>query len=127
MVISVKNPGVQRKEFGKAVERALIDSGLTRGALGARVAELLGLQSPVTQSAVSQWISGETEPSYDKVFAIEAGLGRPPGSLSRILGYLPATAVAACGTREAIEADPKLSGASRAVLLAAYDAAVDGG
>lgn len=45
----------------------------------------------VTGSAVGEWLRGESEPSRDKVFALERLLEAEPGSLSKLLGYVPTT------------------------------------
>src|SRR5688500_13111052 len=81
----------ERALFGRAVSEEL---GTTpRKELAAQVAKLSG--ESVSESAVSQWITGTNEPTRRKVFAIEKALGVQPGTLSRHLGYLPVDAVPA--------------------------------
>lgn len=108
------------REFGRAVEALL--NGRPRGWLGAEVARIIDdTRAPFTASAVTQWIDGETEPTRDKVFAIEAALKVAPGTLSRILGYLPVTAVAARSVPDAIRADRTLPEEARGLLLKVYE------
>lgn len=47
----------------------------------------------VTQSTVSAWMRGRTEPAKEEVFAAERALDLAPGGLSWALGYLPLDAV----------------------------------
>lgn len=76
----------------------------------------------VSQSAVSQWCSGQTEPDPDQVFRLEAELRLPPGDLAQLLGYLPVQA------RErpppsviaAIREDPLLAPGFKRALLGSY-------
>lgn len=112
----------RRAMFGHAVESAL--DGRSQSWLGAEVARAVGAPSPISGSAVSQWIAGKTEPGPDRVFAAEQILDLKPGTLSRILGYLPTTAKDVASVEDAIDADPKLSPPARAMLRASYRAAV---
>lgn len=50
-------------------------------------------QIVVTASAVGEWCRGESEPTRDKVFALERVLGTAAGDLSRTLGYEPPNVV----------------------------------
>lgn len=114
----------QRTAFGRAVKERLTALGRSRAWLGAEVARLeLGDGArPYTASAVTMWVNGDTEPTRPKVWAIEAALGAKPGSLSRLLGYLPLDARPATTVTAAIEADPRLGTEGRRALLAAYRA-----
>jgi len=47
----------------------------------------------VTGSAVGEWCRGESEPSRDKVFALERIFDLFPGHFTRLLGYEPPTEV----------------------------------
>lgn len=110
----------ERRRFGQALAQAL--DGRTHGQLGAEVGRLLNA-NPVSPSAVSQWVSGKTEPERSKVFAAEKVLGLKPGTLSRIFGYLPANAKAQASVVDAIDADVTLAPRMKEVLRAAYRAA----
>jgi transcriptional regulator with XRE-family HTH domain len=66
---------------------ALSEQGVTQ----AELADAL----ETTQSAVSAWITGKSEPAADTVFACEVATGVGPGALSRHLGYLPLDAAGA--------------------------------
>lgn len=114
----------RRAAFGQALRLALDER--SSAWLGAEIARLIGQESPVTASAVNQWLTGKTEPTPDKVFAAEKILGRPLGSLSRLLGYLPVEAKAPRSVLDAIDNDPKLSDRAREMLRASYRAAVHG-
>jgi hypothetical protein len=61
-------------------------------------------------------------PTEANVAALERQLNLQPGSLSRLLGYLPAGAVERemIGVIEALEADPKLGERERELLAAMY-------
>lgn len=112
----------QRQAFGAALERLLDDRDIGRGRLGAEIAAKLGLPNPLTQSAVSQWVAGQTEPRRAYVFAAEECLDVPAGSLSRLLGYLPVSAVAAVSVEDALAADRGLSETARRIILSVYQA-----
>lgn len=55
----------------------------------------------VTGSAVGEWLRGESEPSRDKVFALERLLEAEPGTFSHLLGYAPPVMHAALGPLDA--------------------------
>lgn len=118
----------QRQAFGRAVKRRLADLGRSRAWLGGEVArlELGDAARPYTASAVTMWVNGETEATRSKVWAIEAALGAKPGSLSRLLGYLPLDARPVTTVAAAIEADPALGDEARRVLVAVYRAVTEG-
>ncbi len=100
--------------FGEALRRTLSDAGVSQRDL----ATTLGLSS---QSVVSQWISGTHEPSPSRVFGIERALRVEPGTLSRLLGYLPLEAVPALDVPRALATDPTLSPQQREAVLAVYE------
>lgn len=89
--------------------------------LGERVAQVMGRDTPFKASSVQEW--AESAPRPEIVFAIEQALGVPPGGLSRLLGYVPLLEEPE-SVRDVIERDPDLDGGTRAVILSAYDAAV---
>lgn len=112
----------QRKAFGRAVRQRLEDLGRSRAWLGAEVARLeLGDGTrPYTASAVTMWVNGDTEPTRPKVWAIEQALNAKPGSLSRLLGYLPIEARPVATVPAAIDHDGRLDEEGRRVLHAVY-------
>lgn len=116
------------EEFQAALRRALNDSGRTQSWLGAEAARAEGRADPYSQAVVSSWFNDPSPGlSPRQVFAIEEALGVEPGMLSRLLGYLPASAKSVVATPDAIAADPDLSPVGRRVLLAAYQELVDHG
>lgn len=74
----------------------------------------------VDQSTVSRWIRGETQPSFEKLMRLELAAGRPRGFVLRLAGMIDDDASA----RHALDQDEALSDQARAILVAAYDAAV---
>ena len=117
---NVDETSVQKKAFGEALDRALMAAGRTRAWLGAEVARICGKASPISQSAVSQWVAGNTDPDRLYVFAAEQALDLKPGSLSQLLGYLPVSARSVRTVPEAIDGDPALTPMARQMLRAAY-------
>jgi transcriptional regulator with XRE-family HTH domain len=106
----------QREVFRRALLQAREDCGLSQRAL-ARAIE-------VSPGAVWQW-ERETDgtiPRPDATIRLEEALGLEPGSLSRLLGYLPATLETGTGTSvvEAAKADPRLGDSERELLIAVY-------
>jgi transcriptional regulator with XRE-family HTH domain len=73
---------VRRVSIRAALRRAREQLDLSQREIGDAL-------SGVTGSAVGQWEAGQTEPRPAVVFALEVELGLDPGTLSRILGYLP--------------------------------------
>jgi len=104
----------QKTVFRRALRRAREAVGESQSGLSQK----LGL----SRSAVWQWENGETVPAPDNVAAVEQALQLQPGSLSRLLGYLPAGAVERemISVIEALEADPKLRERERELLAAMY-------
>lgn len=112
----------QRKAFGLAVRQRLEDLGRSRAWLGGEVArrEMGDGSRPYTASAVTMWVNGDTEPTRPKVWAIEQALGTKPGTLSRLLGYLPLEARTVATVAGAIEQDSRLDEEGRRIMLAVY-------
>lgn len=109
----------QRRSFGEALKSALTVKRVTQRELG----ELLG----VSQPAISAWITGEAEPDPTVVFLTETALDVQPGSLSKLLGYLPTAAVKNVANFEAaVMEDPRLSVDAKNALLGAYRAVIAG-
>jgi|Tabmets5t2r1_1033131.scaffolds.fasta_scaffold04644_4 transcriptional regulator with XRE-family HTH domain len=105
----------QRRRFGRALQRAREDCGLSQRGL----ADALG----VSQASVSQWLLGQTAPRPERVAALERVLRMEPSSLARLLGQVPyddrATPPSVSVT-EAAEADPRLGTRERRILAAVY-------
>jgi len=112
----------QRRAFGRAVRQRLEDLGRSRAWLGGEVArcEMGEGSRPYTASAVTMWVNGDTEPTRPKVWAIEEALGTKPGTLSRLLGYLPLEARTVATVPGAIEQDTRLDENGRRILLSVY-------
>lgn len=112
---------VGESEFGAALRSARTSRDLRQEDL----ADLLGKAGvTVSYQAIGGWERGESPPSSEKVFVIERCLELAPGTLSRLLGYLPVSAVPAKSFEEVVLADPGLDDRARDMLLAAYTAAV---
>lgn len=112
----------QRRAFGLAVRQRLEDLGRSRAWLGGEVArrETGDGSRPYTASAVTMWVNGDTEPTRPKVWAIEQALGAKPGTLSRLLGYLPLDARTVVTVAGAIEQDSRLDEEGRRIMMAVY-------
>lgn len=106
----------QREVFRRALRQAREDAGLSQRAL-ARAVKL----SP---GAVWQWerdVDG-TVPRLDMTTRLEQILKLEPGHLSRLLGYVPASAEPGTITSvvAAARADPRLGDSERELLIAVY-------
>lgn len=117
----------QWTKFQEALSRRLNDLGRSQTWLAVEVAKEEGRADPYSQAHVSDWLSGRRTPSPAQVFALERVVGADPGSLSRLVGYLPADAVAVITVEDAIRADPTLTARHRDALLAMYRALSDPG
>lgn len=118
---------MSRAAFGEAIRDRLHEMKKSQRWLGQEVARLEGRGDAYTQQTVATWLSGSAEPAPRTVFAVEVALSVKPGSLSRLLGYLPPSTRSATSVRDAIGADPKLTAMGRRVLAAAYEQLVDDG
>lgn len=105
----------RRKAFGDALAEALQVRGVTQAQLGQQIGR-------ITQSAISQWRSGEAEPNPETVFKVEKALDLPPGHLSRHLGYLPPSAenTTSLTTEDMLVNDPLLDDIQKRGMLAMY-------
>ena len=111
--------------FAAAVRRRLDDMGRTQSWLGAEIARLLDRGDPFSQAAISNYLMGKVTPEPAVTFANEQALQVRAGSLSRLLGYLPAGTRSARSVPDAIADDPGLGDTARLALLAAYQQLVD--
>lgn len=112
----------RRKAFGAALAQRRRDLALSQTALG----QALG---GIGQSAISQWECGATQPQREHAYAAEEVLGLTPGTLSRLLGYVPPSTrarAAPAEVREAIRRDPLLTEKEKRSFLSLYDTIVDG-
>ena len=112
----------RRKAFGAALAKRRRELALSQTALG----QALG---GIGQSAISQWESGATQPQRGHVYAAEEVLGLAPGTLSRILGYVPPSKSARAtpgDVPEAIRRDPFLTDKEKRSFLFLYEAIVAG-
>ena len=110
----------RRKAFGAALTARRRELALSQTALG----RALG---GIGQSAISQWECGGVQPQREHVFAAEKVLGLAPGTLSRLLGYLPPSAPAraeATDVRKAIRRDPFLTEKEKRSFVCLYEAIV---
>lgn len=107
-----------QSDFGAALKAHLMERG--KGAR-AKLALALG----VSGEMVRKWETGENEPPRAQVWAIEEWLSLKAGTLSQLLGYLPLSAKSSRSVLSAIDADPRLRESDRAILRAAYHAAVE--
>jgi len=102
-----------QKQFGRSLSEALRVRGMTQADL-AKALE-------TTQSAVSAWVTGKSEPIAESVFKMEQQLDISPGGLSRILNYLPLEAATLRpGVEECIQAHPFASDDSKRMMIAVW-------
>jgi hypothetical protein len=100
------------KVFGRALEVQL--AGRPQGQFGGEVAKQEGRSQHYSQQQVSNWVQGN-EPNPRQAIAIEKALGVRPGTLTRLLGYLPLDARTTKTVNEAVAADPSLESDSAPV------------
>lgn len=113
----------QRAAFGDALRRAYGAAGTTQQRLAVDVSEE-GVVGAISQPYLNDILKGRREPKPELAFAFERALGLQPGSLSRLLGFVPADALPARDVPAAVEADPMLDERGRRSLIAAYRALV---
>ena len=106
----------QREVFRRALRQAREDAELSQRALARAV--------DVSPGAVWQWERDQdgTVPRLDMTTQLEQVLNLEPGQLSRLLGYVPATAEPGTMTSvvAAARADPRLGDSERELLIAVY-------
>jgi transcriptional regulator with XRE-family HTH domain len=102
----------QREVFRQVLRRARETCGLSQRAVAAAVGR--------TGSAVWQWEEGRGAPDQATVIKLEEVLGLEPGTLAKLLGYVPATADGRVSVIEALNADPRLNDSGRELLTSVY-------
>jgi transcriptional regulator with XRE-family HTH domain len=102
----------QREAFRQALRHARQTCGLSQRAVGDAVGR--------TGSAVWQWEEGRGAPDQATVTKLEAVLGLEPGTLAKLLGYVPAGADGPVSVVEALNADPRLNDSGRELLTSVY-------
>lgn len=108
----------RRIAFGAGLADALAGRNLTQ----ADLAELLS----TTQSTISAWINGRSEPEPVTVFAVEEAIGVSAGFLSRLLGYLPLSVVGAPpNVEEAVARSDEIDDTGRRLVLSVWHTLVD--
>lgn len=109
------------RAFASELRAALDDAGRKQSWLGAEVARIEGVDTPIAQPQISRYLAGESTPEPRRVFAIEQALELRPGHLSRLLGYLPVDAVPAVDVASAAAEDPHLTAEQREDLVAVWE------
>lgn len=79
----------------------------------------LGAALKVSWHAVGSWEKAIWAPAPEKVFELERLIDLPPGSLSRHLGYVPASG-AHLSVLAAVDADPGLDAESKQLISSLY-------
>ena len=102
----------QREVFRQALRRAREASGLSQRVVGEAVGR--------TGNAVWQWEEGRGAPDHATVANLEAVLELEPGSLAKLLGYVPAGSDGPVSLVEALNADPRLDDSGRELLTSVY-------
>lgn len=107
----------ESEAFGTAMRTQMGER--SQGDLGRAVADQEGRAEPYGQSVVSNWLLGK-EPNPRQAFAIERALGVRPGTLTRLLGYMPLDARPVRSFEDVIQSDPSLSPQHRNALRNLY-------
>jgi transcriptional regulator with XRE-family HTH domain len=105
----------QKEEFRRVLKNTRARRRLSLAALGRATG--------VSKSAVAQWESGRSLPIPAKVPDLERALDLEPGTLSRLLGYLPITSgddKTALDVIEAIRRDVRLGEHGQELLITMY-------
>ena len=113
-------------ESNAAVSEAIrtIRGERTQDWLGAEVARVEGRKEPYGQNTVAGWESARYALKPAKVFAVEAALGVPAGSISQLAGFVPKQSKAAKSVVDAIKVDNDLSQDQKEDLTAQYQGMV---
>ncbi len=113
------------KALGAAMREAATNADMTQDEVAAGVARIIGRDRPFDQALVSKWYRGISIPLPDQLIAFEQLIGAEPGSYTRHLGYLPATAVATLTVPDAIAADIQLTPQQKALLTGQWETEVE--
>lgn len=105
--------------FARALSDLIDESLLSQREIAERLAADDGGNVQRHQTSISNWKNGKHEPSRPQVFALEAVFELPPGTLSRLLGYLPVVEQRE-GLLELIAQDTDLSAEQREDLARQY-------
>ena len=108
-----------RNAFAAALQAATKDADIDSNQIAAEITKATGQK--LTGAAVRKWSHGGVPRTPQVVFKLERILGRPAGSLSRHLGYLPVGAPPTVA--QALEADDEMTPLGRGIVLAAYEQA----
>ena len=92
----------------------------TQDWLGAEVARVERRNEPYGQNTVAGWESARYAIKPDKVFAIEAALGVPAGSISQLAGFVPNHVKPSKSVVDAVKIDNDLSRDQKEDLTALY-------
>ena len=107
----------RKRRFGRALHEAMNALDINESELGEKVGK--------SQTTISNWLRGVTAPKREEEgFAVERALELPPGTLTRLLGYLPPEAFDKASFEAVLLSDDELDEGDKEMLLAAYRAAV---
>lgn len=112
--------------IGERVRALLVETGQPMRWLCEQVARRTG-ERELSVPGLIKWLDQPDRVLPYRIFAIEEVLELPEGSLSRVLGYVPASAVPNSDVVSAVMLDERLSEPSKRALLAAYREMVRGG
>ena len=119
MACTLRNVTSAQRDFAAAVTRRLEEIGRSQQWLGQEVARIEGREKRYGQGTIGDWLRrGPATPA--QAIAIERALDVTPGSLTRLLGFLPVDTVPALSVPAAIDADPNLTDQAKRALLSAY-------
>lgn len=107
------------EELSTILRARMRELGISQPLLAEMVAALLD-EEPVRQAAVSRWLDDVSICSNARVFAIERVLNYAPGSISRHMGFVPASWVDAIDVPTAIRLDVELTHMARELMLGTY-------
>lgn len=112
------------RAWADAVRARLEELGQSQEWLGEQVALNEGRKQPYKQPTIQDWLrTGPPKPRH--AFAIEKALTvTVPGSLTRLLGYLPLDAVPALTFDAVVDNDARLSDQAKRMLKRSYSEAL---
>jgi transcriptional regulator with XRE-family HTH domain len=105
----------QRASFGRALQRARAECGLSQRELAAALG--------VSQASVSQWLTGQSAPRPERIAELERVLRLAPNTLGWHLAPSPGATTESkpvMTVAEAAEADPRLGEREQRILAAVY-------